>query len=64
MNEKDVREMMEGTPTEVSLEHSRRRGDEAHLEDLIEDQSVTPVDETLIARSFEEQLTDSAVATR
>jgi RNA polymerase sigma factor (sigma-70 family) len=31
-------------------------GAEMRLEELIQDQSVTPVDELLIARSFEEQL--------
>jgi RNA polymerase primary sigma factor len=56
MNEKDVREMMEGTPTEVSLDAPIGEGAEMRLEDLIEDHSVTPVDEALIAQSFEEQL--------
>jgi RNA polymerase primary sigma factor len=55
MTEQDVRGMMEGTPTEVSL--STPVGDEeAQLEDLIRDPGVTPVDELLIARSLEEQL--------
>src|SRR5206468_6304481 len=56
MKEKDVRDMMEGTPTEVSLDMPIGEGAEMRLEDLIEDQSVTPVDEVLIAQSFEEQL--------
>jgi RNA polymerase primary sigma factor len=56
MTEKDVREMMEGTPTEVSLDTPIGEGAETRLEDLIEDHSVTPVDEALIAQSFEEQL--------
>src|SRR5437764_1045625 len=56
MNEKDVREMLEGTPTEVSLDTPIGEGTEMKLEDLIRDQSVTPVDEALIAQSFEEQL--------
>jgi RNA polymerase primary sigma factor len=56
MNEKDVRERMEGTPTEVSLDAPIGEGAEMRLEDLIEDHSVTPVDEALIAQSFEEQL--------
>jgi RNA polymerase primary sigma factor len=55
MTEQDVRGMMEGTPTEVSL--STPVGEEeAQLEDLIRDPGVTPVDELLIARSLEEQL--------
>jgi RNA polymerase primary sigma factor len=56
MKEEDVREMMEGTPTEVSLDMPIGDGVEMRLEDLIQDQSVTPVDEALIAQSFEEQL--------
>jgi RNA polymerase primary sigma factor len=56
MTEKDVREMMEGTPTEVSLDTPIGEGAETRLEDLIEDHSVTPVDEVLIAQSFDEQL--------
>jgi len=56
MDEQDVREMMEGTPTEVSLDTPIGESAEMRLEELIQDQSVTPVDELLIARSFEEQL--------
>jgi RNA polymerase primary sigma factor len=56
MEEQDVRQMMEGTPTEVSLDTPIGEGAEMRLEELIQDQSVTPVDELLIARSFEEQL--------
>jgi RNA polymerase primary sigma factor len=56
MNEQDVRDMIEGTPTEVSLDTPIGEGAEMRIEDLIEDQSVTPVDEVLIAQSFEEQL--------
>ena len=56
MTEEVVRHMMEGTPTEVSLSTPVGDQDEAHLEDLIRDPAVTPVDEVLIARSLEEQL--------
>jgi RNA polymerase primary sigma factor len=56
MKEEDVRQMLEGTPTEVSLSTPVGEQDEAHLEDLISDPAVTPVDELLIARSLEEQL--------
>jgi len=56
MKEEDVRDMMEGTPTEVSLDTPIGEGTEMRLEDLIRDQHVTPVDELLIAQSFEEQL--------
>jgi len=56
MTEEDVRDMMEGTPTQVSLDTPIGESAEMRLEDLIEDQNVTPVDEALIAQSFEEQL--------
>lgn len=56
MSEQDVRGMMEGPPTEVSLNTPVGEESETRLEDMIEDQSVAPVDELLIARSFEEQL--------
>jgi RNA polymerase primary sigma factor len=56
ITEKDVREMLEGTPTEVSLDAPIGEGTEMRLEELIQDEHVTPVDEALIARSFEEQL--------
>jgi RNA polymerase primary sigma factor len=56
MKEQEVRDMLEGTPTEVSLDTPIGEGAEMRLEDLIQDQSVTPVDEALIAQSFEEQL--------
>jgi RNA polymerase primary sigma factor len=56
MTERDVRGMMEGPPTEVSLNTPVGEENETRLEDLIEDHSVAPVDELLIARSFEEQL--------
>jgi RNA polymerase sigma factor (sigma-70 family) len=56
MKEEEVRGMMEGTPTEVSLNTPVGEETETRLEDVIEDQSVTPVDDVLIAQSFEEQL--------
>jgi RNA polymerase primary sigma factor len=56
MKEQDVRDMMEATPTEVSLSTPVAEESEMKLEDIIEDVSVTPVDEVLIAQSFEEQL--------
>src|SRR3989454_9523629 len=56
MKEEDVRDMMEGTPTQVSLSTPVGDEEEVQLEDLIRDPGVTPVDEILIAQSFEEQL--------
>ena len=57
MDEEDVQDMLEGTPTQVSLDAPiGGDGAETRLEDLIRDQNVTPIDQVLIARSFEEQL--------
>jgi RNA polymerase primary sigma factor len=56
MKEQEVRHMMEGTPTEVSLDTPIGEGADMRLEDLIRDPSVTPVDEVLIAQSFEQEL--------
>ncbi len=56
MKEKDVRNMMEGAPTEVSLSTPVGEESETRLEDLIEDHSIAPADEALIAQSFEEEL--------
>src|SRR5947207_2847936 len=56
MKEEDVRDLLGATPTEVSLNAPVGEEDEADLEDLIRNPNVTPVDEILIAQSFEEQL--------
>jgi RNA polymerase primary sigma factor len=56
MKEKEVRDMMEGPPSEVSLNAPIGEDHEMRLEDLIEDESITPVDEALIASAFHEQL--------
>src|SRR2546426_8922849 len=56
MKEEEVRGMMQGTPSEVSLSTPLGDESEMQLEDLIRDPGVTPVDEILIAQSFEEQL--------
>jgi RNA polymerase primary sigma factor len=56
MKEEDVRGMMEGTPTEVSLSSPVGEDHDIRLEDLLEDETVTPVDQAMIARSFHEQL--------
>src|SRR5919109_1235655 len=50
MDEQEARGMLEGTPTEVSLSTPVGNEEEAHLEDLIRDPSITPVDEILIAQ--------------
>jgi RNA polymerase primary sigma factor len=56
MSEQAVRDMMEGAPTEVSLSAPVGEEQDMRLEDIIEDESITPVDESLIASSFHEQL--------
>jgi len=56
MKESDVRGMMEGVPTEVSLNVPIGEDHDLKLEDLIQDENITPVDEALIATSFHEQL--------
>src|SRR5207247_11207619 len=56
MKEEEVTGKMERNPTEVSVSTPIGDEDEVHLEDLIRDPSVTPVDEILIAQSFAEQL--------
>src|SRR5437660_1783904 len=56
MKEAVVRGMMEGVPTEVSLNVPIGDDHDLKLEDVIEDENITPVDEALIATSFHEQL--------
>src|SRR5688572_25355690 len=51
MEESDVRGMMQGTPTEVSLSATVGDEQETHLEELIEDTSLAPADDILIAQS-------------
>ena len=55
MKEEEVRDMMSATPSEVSL-NAPVGESEMRLEDVLEDTSVAPSDEILIARSFDEQL--------
>ena len=56
MKEADVRGMMEGTPTEISLSTPVGEDGEIQLEEMIQDASVPPVDDLLIAQSFEQEL--------
>jgi RNA polymerase primary sigma factor len=56
MPEDEVLDMMEGTPSEVSLSTPIGDEGEMELEDVIQDESITPFDEVLIKESFEEQL--------
>ena len=48
--------MQEGVPAEVSLEAPMGSDGEMRLEDVIEDESIIPIDDVLVRRSFEEQL--------
>lgn len=56
MKEEDVRDMLGATPTEVSLSTPVGEEGEMQLEEVIQDQSITPSDRMLIAQSFEEEL--------
>jgi RNA polymerase sigma factor (sigma-70 family) len=56
MTEKEVRDRLEGPPTEVSLNAAIGENQDTTLEDMIQDQTIVPVDDLLIERSFHEQL--------
>lgn len=56
MTEAGVRVMQAGIPSEVSLEAPLGSEGELRLQDVIEDESITPIDEVMIQRSFEDQL--------
>ena len=56
MSEAGVKMMQEGVPAEVSLEAPMGSDGEMRLEDIIEDESIIPIDDMLVRRSFEEQL--------
>jgi RNA polymerase primary sigma factor len=56
MTEAGVKVMQEGVPAEVSLEAPMGTDGEMRLQDVIEDESITPIDDVLVRRSFEEQL--------
>src|SRR5262245_13850025 len=56
MKEAEVRDLLGATPTEVSLSAPVGEEGDMRLEEVIEDHSITPSDDILIAQSFEEQL--------
>jgi RNA polymerase primary sigma factor len=56
MSEADVEEMIQGPPSEVSLDAAIGGDTDLRLEDVLPDESLTPLDEALIRKSFEEQL--------
>jgi RNA polymerase primary sigma factor len=56
MKEEEVRDLLGATPTEVSLSAPVGEEGDMRLEEVLEDHSVTPSDDILIAQSFEDQL--------
>jgi len=56
LTEAEVRSMQEGVPAEVSLEAPMGSDGEMRLQDVIEDESIIPIDTVLIRESFDEQL--------
>jgi len=56
MSEADVEEMIQGPPSEVSLDASIASDTDLKLEDVLPDESLTPLDEALIRKSLEEHL--------
>jgi len=56
MKEEEVRDLLGATPTEVSLNAPVGEEGDMRLEEVIEDHSITPSDDMLIAQSFEDQL--------
>jgi RNA polymerase primary sigma factor len=56
MKEEEVRDLLGATPTEVSLNAPVGEEGDMRLEEVIQDHSITPSDDILIAQSFEDQL--------
>jgi len=56
MKEEEVRDLLGATPTEISLNAPIGEEGDMRLEELIEDHSIMPSDDILIAQSFEDQL--------
>jgi RNA polymerase nonessential primary-like sigma factor len=56
MKEEEVRDLLRATPTEISLNAPIGEEGEMRLEEVIEDHSIMPSDDILIAKSFEDQL--------
>jgi RNA polymerase primary sigma factor len=56
MKEQEIRDLLGATPTEISLNAPVGEEGDLRLEELIEDESITPSDDILIAQSFEDQL--------
>jgi RNA polymerase primary sigma factor len=56
MKEQEVRDLLGATPTEVSLNMPVGEEGDMRLEEVLEDHSIAPSDDILIAQSFEEEL--------
>lgn len=56
MTESYVEEMIQGPPSEVSLEAPLSSNVDLKLEDVLPDESLTPLDEALIRKTLEENL--------
>jgi DNA-directed RNA polymerase sigma subunit (sigma70/sigma32) len=56
MTEAEVEEMIQGPPSEVSLDAAMASDTDLRLQDVLPDESLTPLDEALIRKSLEEQL--------
>lgn len=56
MSESEVEEMIQGPPSEMSLETPLGNDEEMRLEDILRDKSLAAADDELIRRSLEEQL--------
>ena len=56
MKEEEVRDLLGATPTEISLNAPVGEEGDMRLEEVIEDHSIMPSDDILIAQSFEDQL--------
>jgi RNA polymerase primary sigma factor len=56
MKEEEVRDLLGATPTEVSLNAPVGEEGDMRLEEMIQDHTIMPSDEILIAQSFEDQL--------
>jgi RNA polymerase primary sigma factor len=56
MSEEEVYEMIQGPPSELSLETPIGSEDDMRLEDILRDETLTPADQALIRKSIEEQL--------
>ena len=60
MKEEEVRDLLGGTPTEISLNAPVGEEGDMRLEEVIEDHSIMPCDDILIAQSFEDAASETS----